>query len=111
MTVVDRGDLATKLDADNPWPGPEAFRREDSRFFFGRDRARDALTRLVLQNRLVLLYGRSGLGKTSLLRAGVFPRLEEALTLRNLSWYSLAAGLTPDFVTAVKERYRKNQRD
>lgn len=81
MTLVDRGDLATKLDADNPWPGPEAFRREDSRFFFGRDRARDALTRLVLQNRLVLLYGRSGLGKTSLLRAGVFPRLEEALTL------------------------------
>ncbi len=81
MDVVDRGEPATKLDADNPWPGPEAFRREDSRFFFGRDRACDALTRLVLQNRLVLLYGRSGLGKTSLLRAGVFPRLEEALTL------------------------------
>jgi hypothetical protein len=36
---------------------------------------------------------------------------ELPLTLRNLSWYSLAAGLTPDFVTAVKERYRKNQRD
>ncbi len=81
MTLVDRGELAARLDENNPWPGPEAFRREDSRFFFGRDRARDALTRLVLQNRLVLLYGRSGLGKTSLLRAGVFPRLEEALTL------------------------------
>src|SRR3954467_11718514 len=81
MIDPERGKLATKLDEDNPWPGPEAFRREDSKFFFGRDRPRDALTRLVLQSRLVLLYGRSGLGKTSLLRAGVFPRLEEALTL------------------------------
>ena len=81
MSETDRAVLSSTLDADNPWPGPEAFRQEDSKFFFGRDRARDALTRLVLQNRLVLLYGRSGLGKTSLLRAGVFPRLEDAQTL------------------------------
>jgi hypothetical protein len=78
MSDPDCDKLATKLDADNPWPGPEAFRQEDAKFFFGRDRARDAVTRLVLQSRLVLLYGRSGLGKTSLLRAGVFPKLEEA---------------------------------
>jgi len=36
---------------------------------------------------------------------------ELPLTLRQLSWYSAVGGLTPAFVTAVKERYRKNQRD
>jgi hypothetical protein len=66
------------VDSDNPWLGLEAFREADSRYFFGRDRACVELSRLVLENRLVILYGRSGLGKTSLLRAGVFPLLREA---------------------------------
>src|SRR5262245_64001462 len=102
---ITRG-AAAKLDAENPWPGPEAFTREDAKFFFGRDRARDALTRLVLQGRLVLLYGRSGLGKTSLLRAGVFPRLEDALTLpiyiRLQFGPSLEPGVAPDLLLQVR---------
>lgn len=36
---------------------------------------------------------------------------ELPLRLRELSWYSIASGLTPAFATAVKERYRKNQGD
>jgi WD40 repeat protein len=71
----------TTVDRDNPWPGPEAFREADAPYFFGRDHPRAQLSRLLLQNRLVVLYGRSGLGKTSLLRAGVFPVLREASTL------------------------------
>jgi WD40 repeat protein len=66
------------LDHDNPWPGPEAFGETDHPFFFGRERAQHHLARLITQNRLVVLYGRSGLGKTSLLRAGVFPLLRDA---------------------------------
>ena len=69
------------LDRDNPWPGPEAFRETDHAFFFGRERAQTHLARLITQNRLVVLYGRSGLGKTSLLRAGVFPLLRGAQCL------------------------------
>jgi WD40 repeat protein len=72
---------APPLDRENPWPGPEAFREVDAQFFFGRERQRDALVRLILASRLVVLYGRSGLGKTSLLRAGVFPRLRDNLQL------------------------------
>src|SRR4051812_13987558 len=106
MTEPDTGQLATQLDDENPWPGPEAFRREDSKFFFGRDRPRDALTRLVLQSRLVLLYGRSGLGKTSLLRAGVFPKLEEAQTLpvhiRLRFGASAETGEPPDLPLQIK---------
>jgi hypothetical protein len=37
---------------------------------------------------------------------------ELPLKLRELSWYSLAKeGVTPAFVTAIKDRYRRNQRD
>ena len=72
---------ATTVDRDNPWPGPEAFREADAPYFFGRERPRVELSRLLLLNRLVILYGRSGLGKTSLLRAGVFPLLRDASTL------------------------------
>ena len=69
------------VDAGSPWPGPEAFRERDAAFFFGREQVRDELTHEILRHRLVVLYGRSGLGKTSLLRAGVFPRLRDAMCL------------------------------
>src|SRR5262249_30509883 len=62
--------MPSRVDAQNPWRGPEAFHGADAPSFFGRDRARNEGARLLLQNRLVILYGRSGLGKTSLLRAG-----------------------------------------
>lgn len=63
------------VDADNPWPGLAAFREADQLFFRGRDASIDDLTRLVLRTPLTVLHGVSGLGKTSLLRAGLFPRL------------------------------------
>ena len=84
------------LDRDNPWPGPEAFGEGDQGFFFGRERAQNHLSRLIVQNRLVVLYGRSGLGKTSLLRAGVFPLLREALCLPVYIRLNFAASGAPD---------------
>ena len=63
------------VDAENPWPGLAAFREADQRFFQGREAVVDELTRMVLRARLTVLHGVSGLGKTSVLRAGLFPRL------------------------------------
>ncbi len=65
------------------YPGAEPFRDTDSsrRTFFGRQADSIALTDLILANRLVIVYARSGLGKTSLLNAGVAPRLRDAGTL------------------------------
>ena len=42
-------------------------------FFFGRDHEAESLLNHVLDAPVTVLYGRSGLGKTSLLRAGLFP--------------------------------------
>jgi WD40 repeat protein len=63
------------LDAQNPWPGLEQFREEDATFFRGRDAEAEELRRLVRRERLTVLFGLSGLGKSSLLQAGLFPAL------------------------------------
>jgi len=68
----------------NPWNGaayyqePTAHTTEENILFCGRDREINELLQLVTSNIFVTLYGKSGLGKTSLLMAGLFPRLRSA---------------------------------
>ncbi|MGD0345455.1 MAG: ATP-binding protein [Terracidiphilus sp.] len=61
--------------AQNPWPGLFWYSEEQADLFFGREAETQELLRLIQRETLTVLFGRSGLGKTSLLRAGVFPRL------------------------------------
>jgi Novel STAND NTPase 1 len=63
------------LSAERPWPGMRPYREQDAAFFFGRDDEATDLQARVERARLTLLYGRGGLGKSSLLRAGLAPRL------------------------------------
>ncbi|MCP5417779.1 MAG: SUMF1/EgtB/PvdO family nonheme iron enzyme [Chromatiaceae bacterium] len=59
------------------YPGPSSF--DDSpighRTFFGRDSEAGELADRIAAEQLTILYGKSGIGKTSLLNAGLFPRL------------------------------------
>lgn len=66
------------VDTARPWPGLDAFTEALSPFFFGRDAEADELFRRVRRDQVTLLFGKSGLGKTSLLQAGLFPRLRWA---------------------------------
>jgi hypothetical protein len=63
--------------AENPWPGLFWYTEEQAHLFFGREAETEELLRLIQRETLTVLFGRSGLGKTSLLRAGVFPRLRQ----------------------------------
>jgi len=65
-----------ELSAQNPWPGLRAFTESDRDFFFGREREAAELLGIVKRAPVVVLYGQSGLGKTSLLQAGLFPELK-----------------------------------
>jgi hypothetical protein len=64
-----------ETNADNPWPGLDAFTEEASDYFYGRGEEVSELLRRVRRTTLTLLFGQSGLGKTSLLQAGLFPRI------------------------------------
>ena len=63
------------VDADNPWPGLDFFAEKSRDFFHGREAEADLLLTMVRHRLLTVLYGQSGLGKSSLLQAGLFPRL------------------------------------
>jgi len=73
VTCAPASDL--RLDEDNPWPGLAAYNEASQRYFKGRDQDALELQRLVHQFPLTVLYGKSGLGKSSLLQAGLFPLL------------------------------------
>ncbi|MBL9209216.1 MAG: PQQ-binding-like beta-propeller repeat protein [Opitutaceae bacterium] len=66
---------ALAIDRDNPWPGLATFTEEQAGLFHGRDAEIRDLTKRAERNPLTVLFGQSGLGKSSLLQAGVFPRL------------------------------------
>ena len=69
--------LSRKVDVEHPWLGLENFDESTRSYFFGRDaEAAELLQRLRLHP-LLVFYGRSGLGKTSLLRAKLIPELEK----------------------------------
>jgi WD40 repeat protein len=59
----------------NPFVGPRSFEASDR--LHGRDREIRELVDVLVAERVVVLHSPSGAGKTSLLRAGVLPRLQE----------------------------------
>jgi len=69
-------DRQFRIDAEHPWPWLEAYTTDASAFFNGRDHDVDRLLRCVLAAPATVFFGKSGLGKTSLLQAGLAPILQ-----------------------------------
>ena len=71
--ALERGEGAA-----SPFKGLAYFDSDerDQHRFGGRERDITSVTNAILRSRTFVLYGRSGLGKTSLLLAGVFPQLK-----------------------------------
>lgn len=65
------------LSDENPWPGLLPFGEKDRKYFQGRDFESEMLYRRVERERLTILFAPSGLGKSSLLQAGLFPILRQ----------------------------------
>ncbi|WP_339715840.1 leucine-rich repeat domain-containing protein [uncultured Kriegella sp.] len=60
-----------KLIKKDRYPGIRSFEAEDERLFYGRTNEIDDLFSLVVIKAHVVLFGKSGLGKSSLLKAGL----------------------------------------
>ncbi|NIO70143.1 MAG: hypothetical protein GTN71_14230, partial [Anaerolineae bacterium] len=86
--------------SDTPYKGLMPYSEEDAPFFFGREAEREIITANLLASRLTLLYGASGVGKSSVLRAGV------AYHLRQVAQQNLAERGTPEFAVVVFSSWR-----
>jgi len=90
------------------YPGPLAFTTEQEGLYFGRDDDIKELSELIFVERKVLLYSKSGYGKTSLLNAGVEPKLKDNnnLAFVKIRFYDGSnSTITPNdrFLTSVKQ--------
>ena len=72
---VERSGSTAAVDPQNPWLGLASFTEETRSYFHGREEEVAELGRRVQRKLLTILFGQSGLGKTSILRAGIVPRL------------------------------------
>jgi WD40 repeat protein len=93
MTVTELRTAAPVADDHrlNPFVGLEPYAEEDREYFFGRAEDIIRVTANLRAQRLTVLYGPSGVGKTSLLRAGVIRDLHRHQRGRN------RRGQTPGF--------------
>jgi tetratricopeptide (TPR) repeat protein len=66
------------VGAEQPWLGLNSFSESTAAWFYGRDDEIAELARRVQRKALTVLFGQSGLGKTSIVRAGLVPRLRSA---------------------------------
>jgi len=70
--------VATERDASAdacPYVGLQPYREEDRAYFFGRERDIESVIDNLYAARLTVYYGASGVGKSSVLMAGVVPAL------------------------------------
>ena len=64
-----------------PYKFLDYFTEQDAGLFFGREAEVEALRSQILAHRSFVLHGRSGVGKSSILRAGLMPRLRRVARL------------------------------
>jgi hypothetical protein len=66
-----------QIDA-NPWKGLNFYSEIDRNNFYGRDEEIQSLSLYITNNIQTILYGKSGIGKSSIIYAGVFPAARQA---------------------------------
>jgi WD40 repeat protein len=73
----DAAEPAGALERDSPYQGLVPYSDRDAAFFFGRNAWRRVVVDYLQAYRVSLFYGASGVGKSSILRAGVTHQLRE----------------------------------
>lgn len=80
-------DTAINLQTANPFVGLRPFRSEEALLFFGRFEQTTELMQKLHGTRFLGIVGSSGCGKSSLIRAGLIPKLKaRCLTSDTTSW-------------------------
>lgn len=64
-------DIRQHKESANPWKGLNFYR--EGEILFGRDEEIQSLSLYIINNTQTVLYGQSGIGKSSIVNAGIFP--------------------------------------
>jgi hypothetical protein len=82
--------LVTAGRPKQPYPGLRPFEPEEWSIFFGREAMIDDVIERLGVHRVVLIHGASGSGKSSLVRAGVLPKLARQHLRHGIGWLTCA---------------------
>lgn len=100
LLTQERPVLGDDRQPVNPYKGLASFTEKDKKFFFGRESLVNDLTKNIKESPLVTLLGASGSGKSSLINAGVIPKLTQEVDWNivsvkpgNAPFAELSAGL------------------
>jgi energy-coupling factor transporter ATP-binding protein EcfA2 len=82
--------LVSTTRPKQPYPGLRPFEPEEWSIFFGRETMVDDVIERLANQRVVLIHGASGSGKSSLVRAGVLPKLARQHLRHGIAWLTCA---------------------
>ncbi len=74
-----------------PYPGLRPFEKDEWPIFFGREQMAEEVIDRLIEQQLLVVHGDSGCGKSSLVRAGVLPRLEQEGARGGALWRTAVA--------------------
>lgn len=93
-----------------PYVGLLPFSKEDAEYFFGRENESETLRLNLMASQSTLLYGASGVGKSSVINAGLIPALDrqdDVIVASFSEWTEdPTPGIKASIETAAKERLR-----
>ncbi len=94
------------------YPGATPFSTDQSHIFFGRDQETKQLLKLIMRQPLAVLYGKSGLGKSSLINAGIIPQVKKTayyspLLVRFGAWTPDSQSSPLDITKEVLREYQE----
>lgn len=96
------------------YPGVSPFETHQADQYFGRTRDVQDLYDLILLEKMVVLFGKSGYGKSSLLNAGIIPKLSATKSKREQPFHPIVVrfaaytkGSTDSPLERVKERLKQ----
>ena len=108
--------MTPKDSLQNPWAGLASYEdpaiSKRQLLFCGRDAESYDVARLIDNNFVITLYGRSGIGKTSLIQAGVFPLLRREQYTPLVVRFGIRSDVTRSFqdllTDAIENSLRKS---
>ncbi len=101
LALATASDGATPARVDNPYRGLAAFGAEDRALFFGRGADVGAIVDRLRSEQAVVVVGDSGVGKSSLVRAGVLPAIAAGGLGGERAWATAAMRPGADPLTAA----------